>query len=125
MYTSAVAEAAVSQPKPCACAGGGGAHAVHKLWTVGELAQPARVRRRVVARDQEAGRLVAHGDGQTADRGRDHRRTGRLRLYGDEPEGLAVRRHDEDGGGAEPVRELVLPDRRAEADDVRDAELGG
>ncbi len=91
----------------------------------GEVAQHARVGGRVVALDQEAGLTVAHGDREAADGGREHRRTGRLRLYGDQPEGLAVRRHDQHGRGAEPVRELLLPDRRPEPYDVRDAESRG
>lgn len=50
---------------------------------------------------------------------------GCLCLDGDQAEGLAVGRHDEHRGGAEPVRELVLADGRAEADHVRDAQAGG
>ena len=75
--------------------------------SVDEMAQHAGVVARVVAGDQEAGRRSAHGDGQAADRGREHRRAARLRLDGDQPEGLAVRGHDQHGRGPEPVRELA------------------
>ena len=89
------------------------------------LAQHARVRDGIVALDQEAGLRVLHGDRQAADRGRQHRRTGRLRLDGHQPEGLAVRRHDQHGRRPEPVRELFLPDGRPEPYDIGDAEPRG
>ncbi len=105
--------------------GGGRAHARRQGRLVDESAQLARVVSRVVALHEEAGDAVAHGDRKAADRRGEHRCPGRLRLYGDQAEGLAVGGHDEDGRGPEPVGELLLAHRRAEPYDIGDAEPGG
>ena len=60
------------------------------------------------------GAAVGDRGGQPADRGGDHRSAAGLRLYGDQPERLAVGRHDGDVGGAVPVGQpgLVAPASR-------------
>ena len=118
-YTSAVAAAAVSQPKRRACRA---------------AAAPMRVGQRRGRRRSGAARARSrrgswpctrkpvcpspHGHRQPADRRGEHRGAGRLRLYGDQPEGLAVGGHDQHGRRPEPVRELLLADGRPEPYDV-------
>src|SRR5690606_12165283 len=105
--------------------GGGPAHPVGEVRVVREVAQHTRVRGRIVPADEDASVSVTHGHRQPADRGGQHGRAGRLRLYGDQAERLAVGRHDQHRRGPEPVRELFLSDRRTEPHDVGDAQAGG
>ena len=66
----------------------------------------------VVAVDEQAG--VADDDGQAADVGGDDRGAARLGLECDQPERLAVRGHEDEVGGAVPLRQLRPGDRRDE-----------
>lgn len=124
VYTSAVAAAAASQPKQRACRAAA-SPMVSVSVGVSAKSSSTRVGDGVVAVHQEARGAVPHGDRQTADGRGEHRRTGRLRLYGDQAERLAVGGHDQDGGGPEPVGELVLGDGRPEPYDVGYTEPGG
>ena len=69
--------------------------------------------------------LVVHERAQTADRGRDHRRSARGRLERDEPERLRARRHDAHVGGAVVVGEPFVPAGADPVDLLGDAELVG
>ncbi len=79
----------------------------------------------VVAVDEEAADLVGDGRPQATD-GRGHdRRAACLGLDGDQPEGLRVRRHDRDVGGAVPLDQDGAIGGRLEAHEVVDAEAAG
>ncbi len=87
--------------------------------------ESARPLDRVVAVDEQAATAVPHCRRQATDRGRDDRRTGRLRLDGDQAERLVVGGHGDEGGSGVPAGELVLGHRRHEPHHVVDAELVG
>ncbi len=76
----------------------------------------------VVSVDEYAALAVAYSGRQTADVRRHDRRTARLRLDRDQPEGLVVRRDAHQRGSAVVVDEQRLLDWRHEADDVGDTE---
>ena len=67
---------------------------------------------------------IAAMDG-APDGGGHNRGSARLRLDGDEPEGLGVRRDDGDVGGSVPIDEHRPIAGRLESNDIGDPELGG